>query len=85
MSGYGFHSTAYLVQPEAGDAPKLYRSLGPHVRRGPTWQPDSADPSSPPWVLASLRRRFGLVQSVVSGALMPLLTVCAGHQCLTPR
>jgi hypothetical protein len=47
----------------------------------PTWQPDCVKPSFPPLVLTSLRHRFGLVQRVVNGAFMPLLAVCAGHQC----
>jgi hypothetical protein len=36
-------------------------------------------------VLATLRRRFGLVPHVVSLELMPLLAICVGLQCPTPR
>jgi hypothetical protein len=46
-----------MGQRGQASGPRTRPRVPPRVRCGPTWQPDSTDPSSPPRVLASLRRR----------------------------
>jgi hypothetical protein len=70
-----------MGQRGQASGPRTHPHVPPRVRRGPTWQPHCLDPSSPPRVLASLRRPFGLIPRVVSLELMPPLAICAGLQC----
>jgi hypothetical protein len=70
-----------MGQRGQASGPRTRLRVPPRVRCGPTSQPHYLDPSSPPRVLATLRRRFGLVPRVVSLELIPLLAVRAGLQC----